>query len=118
MYLPNSAIIPPIKEGEITLPVGKGIVHRALGIVPPPPIPLPTPFLHYDAIDNAGSGIHDENSLIWKDLVGSNDATVVLGNGSRAEKGLNLDETKISFNSSGVSVREYTMFVTFTPVFV
>ena len=36
----------------------------------------------WDAIDNAGTGVHDPNASTWKDLVGGNDLTIVPDVGS------------------------------------
>lgn len=36
----------------------------------------------WDAIDNAGTGTHDPNAAVWKDLAGNNDLTIVQGVGS------------------------------------
>ena len=35
----------------------------------------------WDGIENAGWGVHDPNATVWKDLIGSRDATVINGGG-------------------------------------
>ena len=82
-----------------------------------PPLFIPTPFLHYDAIDNAGVGIHNPTATVWKDLAGNNDGTITLGDGSRTENKLKTTKTRVSFDSSGINLTEYTIFSIFSPVF-
>ena len=36
----------------------------------------------WDGIDNAGTGVHDPTTNVWKDLKGHNDLTIVAGRGS------------------------------------
>lgn len=64
--------------------------------------PMAKPVLHYDAIDNAGTGTHDLSSPIWKDLAGNNDATISFGDGSWGNNGLVLDKTLLTFPTNGL----------------
>ena len=42
----------------------------------------------WDGIDNAGTGTHDPNATVWKDLAGHNDLTIVAGRGSEWRRGI------------------------------
>ena len=42
----------------------------------------------WDAIDNAGTGVHDPTTNVWKDLKGHNDLTIVAGRGSEWRRGI------------------------------
>ena len=42
----------------------------------------------WDGIDNAGTGTHDPNATVWKDLKGTNDLTIVAGRGSEWRRGI------------------------------
>ena len=39
-------------------------------------------------IDNAGTGVHDPTTNVWKDLKGHNDLTIVEGRGSEWRRGI------------------------------
>ena len=41
----------------------------------------------WDGIDNAGTGVHDPTTNVWKDLKGHNDLTIVAGRGSEWRRG-------------------------------
>jgi len=71
--------------------------------------------LHYDAMNNTGTG-YDENSLIWKDLVGSNDG--ILNGATWINNGLTFDgvDDKVAFIGNITS--NYTMVVTMKPKLV
>jgi hypothetical protein len=99
-----------MKIGEI--PVVKAMLNDVQ--VRPTFLPLPTPFLHYDAKNNAGEG-HDNDTLIWKDLVGNNDATIHFGTWSWGENALNLWDTLITMPTDGLTFNEWTLCYTFTP---
>ena len=85
-------------------------------------------FHHFDAIDNVGTGIHDPNTTIWKDLVGSRDGTVLGGapwrNGDSLEMLGNAANTKVSFsgniqpiiNNGGDYTLTTVMYMVNTPV--
>ena len=42
----------------------------------------------WDGIDNAGTGVHDPTTNVWKDLKGHNDLTIVAGRGSEWRRGI------------------------------
>ena len=42
----------------------------------------------WDAIDNEGTGTHNPNATVWKDLAGHNDLTIVAGRGSEWRRGV------------------------------
>ena len=42
----------------------------------------------WDAIDNEGTGTHNPNATVWKDLKGHNDLTIVEGRGSEWRRGI------------------------------
>ena len=42
----------------------------------------------WDGIDNVGTGTHDPNATVWKDLAGHNDLTIVAGRGSEWRRGI------------------------------
>ena len=42
----------------------------------------------WDAIDNEGTGTHNPNATVWKDLAGHNDLTIVEGRGSEWRRGI------------------------------
>ena len=71
--------------------------------------------LHYDSINNTGSG-HSDSTLIWKDLKGSNDATLMNGvawNGNKLTfDGIN-DKVQYAGTLPG---NNYSMVVTVKPV--
>lgn len=48
--------------------------------------------VHYDAIDNAGTGVHDPAATLWKDLKGTNDISLA---------GLAFDGTRVLFPVKG-----------------
>ncbi|MBR0505940.1 MAG: hypothetical protein IJJ84_11095, partial [Kiritimatiellae bacterium] len=42
----------------------------------------------WDGIDNVGTGVHDPNATVWKDLAGHNDLTIVADRGSEWRRGI------------------------------
>lgn len=44
----------------------------------------------WDGIENAGWGVHDPNATVWKDLVGTNNIALTLGDGYWDRDGLNF----------------------------
>jgi hypothetical protein len=71
--------------------------------------------LHYDGINNTGSG-HSNSSPIWKDLQGSNNATLV-GGATWVNNGLSFDGIDASATFAGNITSNYSIVVTIKPTF-
>ena len=70
--------------------------------------------LHYDAINNTGSG-HSNSTLVWKDLIGNNNGNLVSGP-SWGDNKLTFDgiDDKVSYR--GDITPEYSIAITIKPV--
>ena len=71
--------------------------------------------LHYDSINNTGSG-HSDVATIWKDLNGTNDG--ILNNGPTwFSKGLSFDGIDDNVQFTGAITNNYSIVTTIKPVF-
>jgi len=69
--------------------------------------------LHYDSINNTGSG-HNNNASTWKDLKGNNDGTIVGGPiWSSNSLNFNANDEKITYR--GDITNNYSMVITIKP---
>ena len=71
--------------------------------------------LHFDAKNNAGTGTHDNNSLIWKDLKGTNDGSV-LGGAVWSSNSLYFDGIDDRVTYVGNITNIYSIIITVKPV--
>jgi hypothetical protein len=78
--------------------------------------PIPVADLHYDVKDNAGIGVYDPNSTIWKDLVGNNNASILFGSGRWTDTGFLCDQSRFTYSGSFLNTSECTILTTFNPV--